>query len=380
MESNNWNSLISKLPNPHFLQTYEWGQVKAKYGWKPLYAVWDANGMWKVESSVETLSTFHSPVAAALILKRQIIRNGFAARLSVLYSPKGPLLDWTNNSLRTRVLNDLQSFAKKQGAIFLKMDPDVVLGTGVPDSEEDASENNGQVVMSDLKRRGWEYASDQIQFKNTVLIDLNPSEEELLVNMKQKTRYNVRLAGKKGVSLRIGTQGDLPTLYKMYAETSVRDGFVIRDEAYYKTVWELFMNSESPTCEPLIAEVDGEPVAAIFVFYFARRAYYVYGMSRSVHREKMPTYLLQWEAMKRAKSKGCSVYDLWGAPEVFDESDSMWGVYRFKEGLGGKVVRTLGAWDFAPSPLWYKMYSEVIPRVLDVMRSRGRTKTLQNLD
>jgi len=98
-----------------------------------------------------------------------------------------------------------------------------------------------------------------------------------------------------------------------------------------------------------------------------------------VHREKMPTYLLQWEALKRAKAKGCTVYDLWGAPEVFDESDSLWGVYRFKEGLGGKVVRTLGAWDFAPSPLWYTMYSQIIPRVLDVMRSRGKVKTKQNL-
>jgi lipid II:glycine glycyltransferase (peptidoglycan interpeptide bridge formation enzyme) len=125
--------------------------------------------------------------------------------------------------------------------------------------------------------------------------------------------------------------------------------------------------------------VDNEPVAAIFVFYFAGRAYYVYGMSRDVHREKMPTYLLQWEAMKRAKSIGCTVYDLWGAPEVFDESDSMWGVYRFKEGLGGKVVRTLGAWDFAPNPFWYKLYSEAIPRVLNIMRLRGKAKTRQSL-
>jgi peptidoglycan pentaglycine glycine transferase (the first glycine) len=400
---NNWNSLVSSLPNPHFLQTYEWGQVKAKYGWSPLYAVWDADGQWKVESDSNLLSTlrepqgsaFQPPVAATLILKRQIIRNGFAARLSVLYSPKGPLLDWTNESLRNRVLNDLQSFAKKQGAIFLKCDPDVVLGTGVPKGEEDVPENNGQVVTSELKRRGWEYSSDQIQFKNTVVIDLNPTEDEMLARMKQKTRYNIRLAEKKGVALRVGTLGDLGMLYKMYAETSVRDGFVIRDEGYYKTVWELFMRSnvdtlESlqvetfqpsnlPTCEPLIAEVDNEPVAAIFVFYFAGHAYYVYGMSRNVHREKMPTYLLQWEAMKRARAKGCTAYDLWGAPEVFEESDSMWGVYRFKEGLGGKVVRTLGAWDFAPSLLWYKMYSEVIPRVLDVMRSRGKAKTKQNL-
>ena len=382
--TNPWNELISKLPNPHFLQTYEWGQVKAKYGWEPIYIVWDNEGKTlapgasagvKEERDVSRLSSFiFQPTAAALILKRQIIPNGFAARLSVLYSPKGPLLDWTNESLRTRVINDLQSFAKKQGAIFLKMDPDVVLGTGVPDSEGDVPENNGQAVMSELKRGGWKYASDQIQFKNTVLIDLHPSEDELLANMKQKTRYNVRLAGKKGVALRVGTKDDLPALYKMYAETSMRDGFVIRDEGYYQMVWNLFMDSGEPTCEPLIAEVDGEPVAAIFVFYFAGRAYYVYGMSRSVHREKMPTYLLQWEAMKRAKAKGCTTYDLWGAPEVFDEGDSMWGVYRFKEGLGGKVVRTLGAYDFAPNLLWYKLYSEVIPRVLDVMRSRGKSK------
>ena len=404
MVNGHWNELISNLPNPHFLQTYEWGQVKAKYGWEPIYLVWDNEGKMKEERDASRLSSFvFQPSAAALILKRQILHNGFAARLSILYSPKGPLLDWTNESLRNRVLSDLQSFAKKQGAIFLKVDPDVVLGTGVPGGEEDVLDNGGQTVMSEMKRRGWEYSSDQIQFRNTVLLDLHPTEAELLARMKQKTRYNIRLAEKKNVALRVGTLDDLPLLYKMYAETSVRDGFVIRDEGYYKTVWQAFMGlnveklagsqvstfqpsnpstglrTSLPTCEPLIAEVDGEPVAAIFVFYFAERAYYVYGMSRNAHREKMPTYLLQWEAMKRAKAKGCTVYDLWGAPEVFDESDSMWGVYRFKEGLGGKVLRTLGAWDFAPSPLWYKMYSEVIPRVLDVMRSRGKARTRETL-
>jgi lipid II:glycine glycyltransferase (peptidoglycan interpeptide bridge formation enzyme) len=401
VESRNWNSLISNLPNPHFLQTYEWGQVKAKFGWMPIYLVWTKD---KFLSIGDKSSVTDQCVAAALILKRQILRNGFAARLSILYSPKGPLLDWSNEALRNRVLNDLQSFAKKQGAIFLKIDPDVILSTGIPDSVDDVVDTNGQAVMSDLKRRGWRYSSDQIQFKNTVHIDLTPSEEKLLVRMKQKTRYNIRLAEKKGVTIRPGTLDDLPMLYKIYAETSLRDGFVIRDEGYYKTVWPTFMantqslmsslqtsnspiiakpphgtNSQLPFAEPLIAEVNNEPVAAIFVFYFAGRAYYVYGMSRDVHREKMPSYLLQWEAVKRAKSQGCTVYDLWGAPDMFDESDSMWGVYRFKEGLGGKIVRTLGAWDFAPNPLWYKMYSEIIPRALDVMRARGKMKTKQSL-
>ena len=241
MEHKVWNSLISSLPNPHFLQTYEWGQVKAKYGWTPLYAVWAEDGSWKVESNPNQLSTFRPPVAVAMILKRQILRSAFAARLSVLYAPKGPLLDWTNGTLRNRVLTDLQSFAKKQGSIFLKMDPDVVLGTGVPASESDVVNNSGQAFMSELKHRGWKYSSDQIQFKNTVLIDLHPTEAEILARMKQKTRYNVRLAEKKGVTLRIGTSKDFDMLYKMYAETSVRDAFVIRNEEYYQTVWTTFL-------------------------------------------------------------------------------------------------------------------------------------------
>jgi peptidoglycan pentaglycine glycine transferase (the first glycine) len=186
------------------------------------------------------------------------------------------------------------------------------------------------------------------------------------------------------VRIRPGTLSDLNMLYRMYAETSVRDKFVIRDEAYYRNVWGKYMQSPMsggrPAAEPLIAEVQDEMVAAIFVFYFAGRAYYLYGMSRAAHRDKMPNYLLQWEAMKRAKARGCTAYDLWGAPDEFNEADSMWGVFRFKEGLGGSVVRTLGAWDYPASPFWYKMYTQFMPRVLDVMRKRGRAQTERALE
>ncbi len=378
MNSDSWNQIISNLPDPHFLQSYEWGQVKAKYGWSAYYAVWTEDGKFQVTSDLQTITNYQLPItASALILKRTAFR-----RFSIFYAPKGPLMDWTNESLRKRVLDDLQSFAKKQGAIFLKLDPDVVLGRGVPARVDEVTENSGQAVMSDLRRRGWVESSDQIQFRNTVMVDLSSSEEDILMRMKQKTRYNVRLAEKKGVTVRVGKLTDLPMLYKMYAETSVRDGFVIRDEEYYMTVWKLFMSaaiSSQPLAVPLIAEVDGEAVAAIFLFMFAGRGYYVYGMSRNAHREKMPTYLLQWAAMKHAMAHGCLTYDLWGAPDVFDESDSMWGVYRFKEGLGGEVVRTLGAYDFAPSKFWYSMYSDVMPRVLNFMRSRGKEKTKQGL-
>ena len=371
-----WNELIASLPYPHLLQTWQWAQVKAKYGWKPMPFVWFSQP--KAPES--------QPIAAAMILKRVIPVGGFAAKMCVLYIPKGPLLDWSNSTLRERVLDDLQSFAKQQGAIFLKIDPDVVLGRGIPGSENETQENSGQVVMSDLKRKRWLFSSDQIQFRNTVIIDLSSSEDELLRRTKQKTRYNIRLAEKRGVIVRAGTLADLPMLYTMYAETSNRDGFVIRDATYYQTVWQTFMSSSdanspsfSPSAEPLIAEVEGQPVAAIFLFYFAGRAYYLYGMSREAHREKMPNHLLQWEATRRAKAAGCKIYDLWGAPDEFSERDSMWGVFRFKEGLGGQVVRTLGAWDFKSNPILYKLYTQAIPRLLDIMRARGKARTHQSI-
>jgi lipid II:glycine glycyltransferase (peptidoglycan interpeptide bridge formation enzyme) len=174
--------------------------------------------------AVFLLSSFIPPLLADL--EKTIPMRGLSARLSILYAPKGPLLDWRKEALRNRVLTDLQAFAKKRGAIFLKMDPDVVLGTGVPSHEDDVVDVGGQAVMSEMKRRGWKYSSDQIQFKNTVLLDLNPSEEELLARMKQKTRYNIRLAEKKGVVLRIGTPADFGCCTECM-QKPVRDGFVI---------------------------------------------------------------------------------------------------------------------------------------------------------
>lgn len=382
-QNQTWDALIASLPNPHFLQSYEWGQVKTAGGWQPLYAIWTDTD-FHISDSPSTVHRLSS--ASALILKKSILRRGFAARLCILYCPKGPNLDWNDAPLRRRVLDDLQRLARQQGAIFLKLDPDVVLGIGVPGADDAVTEPGGEAVCADLMQRGWRFSQDQIQFRNTVLLDVSPPEEDILARMKQKTRYNVRLAAKKGVTVRVGDEKDFALLYRMYAETAARDGFIIREEHYYQTVWKTFsglkvgrleaekVETIQPICQPLIAEVEGEPVAAVFLFAFAGRAYYVYGMSREAHREKMPTYLLQWEAMKWAKARGCNIYDLWGAPDVFDESDSLWGVFRFKEGLGGYVSRTLGAWDFAPNPLWYAIYTQIMPKVLDWMRNRGRTR------
>ncbi|HEX7974193.1 MAG TPA: peptidoglycan bridge formation glycyltransferase FemA/FemB family protein [Anaerolineales bacterium] len=380
-----WNSWVASLPGAHVLQTWEWGLVKERFSWQALPVVWLAgrdgirmhiSGEGLAES--DHLAPGQVIAAVALVLQRTLPIRGLSTRLRVLYIPKGPLLDWNNAYLRGRVFVDLRHLARRQGAIFIKIDPDVPLGTGIPGQAEAQEDPLGEAVRTELAKHGWRFSDEQIQFRNTVQVDLSQSEDLLLANMKQKTRYNVRLAERKGVTIRPGTEADLGLLYRMYAETSVRDGFVIREEAYYRAVWSTFL--QAGMAEPLIAEAGVDPggaeaLAAVITFRFAGKAWYLYGMSRLQHRDWMPNYLLQWEAMRRAKAAGCTVYDLWGAPERFDEADSLWGVYRFKEGLGGQVVRTLGAWDLPTNPLLYRLYTQTLPRLLDIMRRRGKAKT-----
>ena len=252
------------------------------------------------------------------------------------------------------------------------------MGFGIP-AEPDAINNPpGEFVQGLLKSTGWRFSDEQIQFRNTVEVDLRPDEEDLLMRMKSKTRYNIRLAKRRGVSVKAGGVKDIDTLYQMYAHTSVRDDFLIRARAYYETVWRFFF--EAGLAEPLIAEVEGEPVGAVVIFRFGGRAWYFHGMSLDEHRDKMFNYRLQWEAMLRAKAGGCSTYDMWGAPDAFSAADPLWGVYRFKDGFGGHVTRTLGAWDFPTRPLIYRLYSQILPGILGWMRKHGKSETRRSMN
>lgn len=358
-QAGDWNEMIRSLPGTHLLQTWEWAEVKAQTGWKRLPQIWrDAEG--KV-------------AAAAMVLQKPIRLGGFAAKTCILYIPRGPLLNWADVGLRSKVLDDLQALARREGAIFLKLDAEVMLGRGEPGAAEAIELPTGRAMETELSRRGWKYSQDQIQFRNTVWISLEGDVEEWLGRMKQKSRYNIRLAEKKGVRIREGEEGDLPILYDMYTRTSIRDGFVIRPKEYYLMVWQKFI--QAGMAIPLVAEVEGEAIAGMVLFWFGKKAWYMHGMSLEKHRDKMPNHLLQWQAMRIAKEHGAAIYDLWGAPEQFTEQDGMWGVYRFKQGLGGEVIRTLGAWDYPARPLLYRLYTQTLPAVLDGMRKRGLRKT-----
>ncbi len=358
-----WDAYITQLPGSHALQARAWGQVKSRFGWSPHHLLWRGHS-----GEVN---------AAALLLEREIKVRGLPLSWRVMYIPRGPLLDWSNRPLAEQVLDDLQNYTKVKKTIFLKIDPDVPVGFGIPGDSHAQDNPLGLAALEDLKERGWIFSKEQIQFRNSVEIELAQDEDTLLARMKPKTRYNIRLAERRGVTVRRGGLNDLDLLYSMYAYTSVRDDFVIRGKDYYHCVWETFIKDK--LAEPLIAEVDGKAVGAVVIFRFGGRAWYMYGMSLDEHREKMFNHRLQWEAILLAKAAGCHVYDMWGAPDAFVESDPLWGVYRFKEGFGGRVVRTLGGWDFIAQPLIYRLYSETLPRLLNVMRARGKSSTKRNL-
>jgi lipid II:glycine glycyltransferase (peptidoglycan interpeptide bridge formation enzyme) len=353
-----WDRAVADLPGAHFLQSWLWGEFKGANGWRARRILWE----WP-EGGL-------APAAAAQVLEREERFGPFRAR--VLYVPKGPLLAWPDEPVRSQVLADLEALSHERQAIQVKIDPDVIEGWGLPGSAEAEEDPFAGILRAELSRRGWRYSSEQIQFRNTFVLDLTRSEDQLLSAMKQKTRYNIRLAEKKGVHIRVASAEEHPLLYGLYAETSTRDGFVIRESGYYDTAWGLFL--QSGLGHAWVAEVEGEPIAALILFCFASRAWYLYGMSKNRHREKMPNHLLQWEAIRWAKSQGFQSYDLWGAPDEFTAEDRLWGVYSFKQGFGGRLVRHIGAWDQTPRPLLYRAYHLALPRLLGAMRVMARRR------
>lgn len=355
-----WDEAVASMPEPHLLQSWTWGEHKRKYGWEPIRVCWVEKGNQKV--------------AVAQVLKRQIQPLGF--RLKVLYCPRGPLLDWHQADLWQPVLQTLESIAKQEVALFLKIDPEVPL-VDVSAPPAPSSKGGPEAVPRLLRSRGWK-KSGEIQFPNTFVLNLRQTEEQILAGMKQKTRYNVRLAERRGVHVREGGPEDVSLLYRMYAATSVRDGFVIRDEGYYKDAWGAFM--AAGLAQPLIAEVGMSPVAALVIYRFADRAWFLFGMSTERHRDAMPNYLLQWEAIRWAKRQGCVAYDLWGAPERLEAEDPLWGVYRFKQGFGAEYRKTTGAWDFTTRPSLRWVFGTAMPRILALMRARRRALTRQFID
>jgi lipid II:glycine glycyltransferase (peptidoglycan interpeptide bridge formation enzyme) len=314
------------------LQTWAWGELKARFGWR-----------------VTRLAVAEE---GRILAGAQLLFRPLPLGFSLAYIPKGPLVNWADRAQATALMAGLHQVCRQQRSFLLKIEPHA------PDED---------TLLDAISQHGFVLSQFTIQPPRTMVVDLSPSEEAILAAMKQKTRYNVRLSKRKGVTVRTATVADLPIFHQLMQITGQRDRFGIHNLDYFRTMFQLFAPERAAL---LLADVQGEPTAGLLVLTFGRCAYYLFGASSNDHREKMPTYLLQWEAMRWAKARGCESYDLWGIPDADEarleaefvahsqDSSGLWGVYRFKRGFGGRVRRDAGAFDFIYNRPLYWAYRQ----------------------
>ena len=346
-----WNDFVANSSSGCILQSWEWGDFKSEHGWRPHRLV------------VEAVDQPGKYLACAQVLLRYAAPH---LPLSVAYIPRGPVFDPQIGSpkIGAALWAGINAFAKRKGAIFCKAEPNLA-----------ASERLSRAFAGE----GFAQAP-RIQPRRTIILDLLPDkpEDALLSAMKPKTRYNIRLASRRGVTVKQGeSDEDLQAFYDLSNETSSRDEFAIHDLAYYRDALRLFQGQSfaAPAAKLLLAyhpDFGDQPIGGLVVFAFGREAIYMYGASSDKGREHMPNHLLQWEAMRWSRERGCAAYDFWGIPdqpeeEAPDEGENpnvrkgLWGVYRFKQGFGGREVEYTGTWDYVYRPLLYKLYKRVRP-------------------
>jgi len=317
-----WNKFLENHPNAHLLQMGEWGELKWGFGWKPIRII-------------------QNEIGAQILFRR------LPLGLTIGYMPK-PVFSNQWSVVSEQFWQKVDSTCKKNHAIFLKIEPDTWTDEFQPSNLPTFKPSN-----------------HNIQPPRTIVISIKEDEEKILAKMKPKCRYNIRLAEKKGIIVR--AWDDIPAFHEMMTVTGGRDNFGVHSLEYYQRAYELFHSKG--TCELLVAEYEGKPLASLMVFANGRRAWYVYGASNDHERNRMPTYLLQWLAIRWAKARGCEEYDLWGVPDENEETleanfesrhDGLWGVYRFKRGFGGEVKRAAQALDRVYNPLLYWFYTKYI--------------------
>jgi lipid II:glycine glycyltransferase (peptidoglycan interpeptide bridge formation enzyme) len=317
-----WNKFVADSPTSPVLQSFEWGEFKSKFGWKPIRIAIEDQG--KI-------------VAGISILKKQIPFSGF----SMFYAPRGPIVDFSNRELFECLLAAVEDEADEQRAAYLKIDP------AVPEAQA--------VVLDNLMSLGFVKAPKQVQPRATFQLDLSRGLDEILKSFEEKTRYNVRLAEKKGVQVQENSsEKGIKLFYEMYEKTARRDKFLIHPLKYYLALKaELF---ERGMGKIFVAYYKGKPIASVVVFCFGSRVWYMYGASLAEHRNVMPNHLLHWQVIQWAKGRQFTTYDLWGIPANPSEGHPLWGVYRFKKGFNGQLVKYIGVYDFPYSPLFYNVF------------------------
>jgi lipid II:glycine glycyltransferase (peptidoglycan interpeptide bridge formation enzyme) len=322
-----WDAFVCAHPRAHLLQLSAWGDLKAAFGWQPVrVALADSGGV--------------------LVAGVQLLLRPFPLRLGCMaYAPYGPLVNWSDTEQVSALVEAVDRTAKQHRAVFLKIEPGYGLD-GV-----------------DFAACGFRPSSQTIQPPRTMTLDLTGDEDTIQTRMNQGTRRNIRKSIKQNIDIREGTRAEVASFNALLTETGNRADFGVHTPAYYELAYDLFVPHNRAAL--ILGSYGGEDLAGVMVFALGDWSWYFYGASSDRERQRMASYGVQWAAIQWARARGAKVYDMYGVPDEDPETleaqfeqrnDDLWGVYRFKRGWGGTVIRSVGAWDRVYHSLFYLLY------------------------
>lgn len=324
-DATQWDSFITSQPGSQFLQSWAWGEFKRSQGHDVMRLAYaNEDGSWAV--------------AGQFIYHPKRLFGGF------WFAPRGPIvvhdrMDAPEKTFR-QFIEDVKQRLSEKRAMFIRCEPPI-----------ERKIDESPLPKEFLRRRS-------IDPSSTVMIGLEQSEEELLADMHEKTRYNIRLAERKGVTIRTGdSDADIDAYLALNQETASRDGFLSQSSDYIRATVQ-FLRSNG-MCRIRLAEYQGNVLVANIEMRFGDTLTYLYGASSSMHRNVMAPYALQWSAIKDAKQEGCRFYDLYGtnpgSKQSIDYKASWEGITRFKLGWGGSRVEYVGTWELPLMPVAYRL-------------------------
>ncbi len=330
-ESTDFEKFVINHPLGSIHQTTRWGEFQTKLSGRDKF--------WRL-----VVTNDDGEILASALVIRQLM----PFKKCWLYSPRGPLADYKNPEALQKLLEKIDELARRNNAVFFRFDPPLLRSENI-----------------DWKQLNTRPAHAHYQPENTLMLDLNLTEEQLLKEMKPKGRYNIKVAEKHGVKIRVshGEPRDIDAFYSLLQQTTGRDEFSGHDKKYYEDMMQIFgphVEKAHPQAKLYLAEYEGKHVAGMIVTYCKDTATYYFGASSNEHRNVMAPYLLQWQAIRDAKTHGCTVYDflgiapsLPGSPDEVDRSHAWAGVTDFKLKFGGKRVDYQPARERVYSPFWY---------------------------
>ena len=342
-----YEAFVQSHPKGNFAQSYLWGKQK------PMWQ-WDAIAVRGEDGAIR---------GSLAVMTRKVPGIG----RTLMYGCRGPVCDLDDRETFSQLLDGAKALAKKYKSYVIKIDPDVP-------SSNTAFSSMLQSFGFRAKEGGKNFEAIQPRYVFRLNVE-GKTEEELLANFHQKWRYNIRLAERKGVTVRICGKEMVPAFSDLMLTTGVRDGFVTRKPEYFAAMLD---NLGEHARLYMAFDPNDTPIAGTLAIHYGDKVWYLYGASSNEHRNLMPNYLLQWCMIQWAVETNCRIYDFRGVSGDVSEDNPLYGLFRFKQGFGGDFTEFVGEMDLVLSPVIYwavehgtSVFKELRKQVY-LIRNRGK--------